>query len=126
MNRALLWRTVLLRVKRYRLRSAIIVAGICVSVLAAVLLQSVAVSVRQAFDVFIARMYPADGVVLMAGGGFMGGRAGRTNLKLTDAETVAAETGIVEWDPIVMIGGREVRHQGNNVRVPITGSSEKA
>jgi putative ABC transport system permease protein len=126
MNRALLWQTVLLRVKRYRLRSAIIAAGICISVLAAVLLQSVAVGVRQAFDVFIARMYPADGVVLMAGGGFMGGRAGRTNLKLTDIETVAAETGIAEWDPIVMVGGREIRHGGNSVNVPLTGLSEKA
>jgi putative ABC transport system permease protein len=126
MNRALLWQTILLRVKRYRLRSAIIVAGICVSVLAAVLLQSVAVSVRQAFDVFIARMYPSDGVVLMAGGGFMGGRAGRTNLKLVDAQTVAAETGITEWDPIVMVGGREIRHGGHSVSVPLTGSSEKA
>ncbi|HEU4886352.1 MAG TPA: ABC transporter permease [Thermoanaerobaculia bacterium] len=126
MNRALLWRTVLLRVKRYRLRSAVIAAGICISVLAAVLLQSVAVSVRQAFDVFIDRMYPADGVVLMAGGGFMGGRAGRTNLKLTDVETVAAETGIAEWDPLVMVGGREVRRGGNSVRVAITGFSEKA
>lgn len=126
MNGALLWRTVLLRVNRYRLRSAVIVAGICISVLAAVLLQSVSVSVRQAFDVFIDRMYPADGLVLMAGGGFMGGRAGRTNLKLADVETVAAETGIAEWDPLVMVGGREVRRGGNSVRVPITGFSEKA
>lgn len=126
MNRALLWQTVWLRVKRYRLRSAIIAAGICVSVLATVLLQSAAVSVRQAFNVFIDRAYPADGVVLMAGGGFMGGRAGRANLKLTDVETVAAELGISEWDPMVIVGGRQVRHAGNSVRVPITGSSEKA
>jgi putative ABC transport system permease protein len=125
-NRALLLQTVWLRVKRYRLRSAIIAAGICVSVVATVLLQSAAVSVRQAFNVFIDRAYPADGVVLMAGGGFMGGRAGRTNLKLTDVETVAAELGITQWDPMVVIGGREVRNGGNSVSVPITGSSEKA
>ena len=125
MNRALLWRSVWLRVTRYRLRSAIIAAGICVSVLATVLLQSVAVGVRQAFDVFIDRAYPADGVVLMAGGGFMGGRAGRTNLKLADVETVAAELGIAEWDPIVIVS-RDVRHGGNSVRVPVTGMSEKA
>lgn len=126
MNRELLWQTVWLRVKRYRMRSAIIAIGICVSVLATVLLQSVAVSVRQAFNVFIDRAYPADGIVLMAGGGFMGGRAGRANLKLTDVETVAAELGITEWDPMVIVDAREVRHGGNSVRVPITGWSEKA
>lgn len=126
MNLALLWQTVLLRVRRYRMRSFVIAAGICISVLATVLLQSLAVSVRQTFDVFIARLYPADGVVLMAGGGFMGGRAGSTKLKLTDVETVAAETAITEWDPIVMVGGREIRRGGNSVSIPVTGFSEKA
>jgi putative ABC transport system permease protein len=126
MNGPLLWQTVLLRVRRYRLRSFIIAAGICVSVLATVLLQSLAVSVRGAFDVFIERMYPSDGVVLMAGGGFMGGRAGQSNLKLADVETVAAETAITEWDPIVMVGGREIRRGSNSVRTALTGYSEKA
>lgn len=126
MNRALLWETVLLRVKRYRLRSLVIAAGICISVLATVLLQSVAVGVRKSFDVFISRAYPADGIVLMAGGGFMGGRAGMSNLKLTDLETILAETGIKEWDPMVVAGGRDVRRGGNSVNVPITGLSHQA
>lgn len=126
MNRPLLLHTLLVRVRRYKLRTFVIGLGLTISVLATVLLQTAVVNVRKAFDVFISRMYPANGVVLMAGGGFMGGRNGRTSLRVTDVETVAATLNSTEWDPIVMIRPRDVRHGAKSESISIVGHSERA
>lgn len=125
MNRPILMQTIFHRVKRHRLRTLIIGAGITVSVVATILLQTALVSVRAAFDTFISRAYPANGVVLMAGGGFMGGRAGRTNLRATDVEAVAATLNITEWDPVVMTSALDVRRGTLTERVGLAGHSEK-
>ena len=126
MNRALLLRSILAQLRRARLRTTLMTAVIAVSVLATVLLQGAAVSVRASFDRFIARAYPADGIVLMAGGGFMGGRAGTTKLRLTDVETVAASIGVTDWDPMIVTSPREVKRGGASAQVSIRGHSEKA
>lgn len=124
MNRPLLLQTIFVRVRRYRIRTLVIGLGLTISVLATVLLQTAAVNVRKAFDVFISRAYPANGVVLMSGGGFMGGRIGR--LRATDLETVAATLNSTEWDPIVMVRPRDVRHGAKSESITIVGNSEKA
>ncbi len=124
MNRALLIQTLFVRVRRYRIRTLVIGLGLTISVLATVLLQTAAVNVRKAFDAFIARAYPANGVVLMSGGGFMGGKSGR--LRATDLESVAATLNTTEWDPIVMVRPRDVRHGAKSESITIVGNSEKA
>ncbi|MBW8877594.1 MAG: ABC transporter permease [Acidobacteria bacterium] len=126
MNPSLLLRTVLLRFWRYKSKTIFMGLGITVGVLATVVLQTAAGSVRGAFSSFIERSYPADSVVLVAGSGFMGGGLGRDNLRLADVETVANTLGIKEWDPIVQIGLQEVKRGGNNVRVTVSGCSERA
>ena len=126
MNGPLLLRTVLLRLGRFKLKTLFMGLGITVSVLATVLLQTAIGSIEGAFTSFIDRAYPADSIVLLAGSGFMGGTAGRNNLKLTDVEAVAGALGSAEWDPMVNAGTRDVGNAGNNMFVSIAGCSEQA
>jgi putative ABC transport system permease protein len=126
-NPSLLLRTVLLRFSRFKLRTLSMGLGIAISVLATVLMQTVLVSVDNAFNSFIDRAYPSDGVVIMAGSGFMGGASGGgASLRLSDVETVVSSLGVKEWDPVVYIGPRDVKRGANTVLVNVAGSSEKA
>lgn len=128
MNPSLLFRTILLRFSRFKLRTLSMGLGITISVLATVLLQTVLVSVDTAFNSFIDRAYPSDGLVVMAGSGFMGGgpSGGGASLRLSDVETVVSSLGIKEWDPVVYIGPRDVKRGANSLEVNVAGSSEKA
>lgn len=126
MNGTLLLRTILRRLARFQVKTLFMGLGITISVLATVLLQTVVGSVEGAFTSFIDRAYPADGIVLIAGSGFMGGPAGRNNLKLADVEAVAGTIGSEEWDPVVFAGARDVSNAGNNMFVSVAGYSEKA
>ena len=126
MNTALLWRSVLLRLGRYKVKTLVMGLGMMVGVVSTVLLQTVAASLRAAFEVFIDRAYPADGVFLMAGTGSMGGGAGRDRLRLSDVEAVANSIGVAQWDPAVYARGRDVKRGGNSLRVSVAGHSEKA
>jgi putative ABC transport system permease protein len=126
MNQTLLLRSIVARLGRYKLKTVVMALGIATGVLSTVLLQTVATSVKQAFVTFIARAYPSDGVVLVAGTGFMGSGPGRQNLRLRDAESVASSIGVTEWDPVVYAGNRDVKRGANNLRVMVAGYSEKA
>ena len=126
MNGALLVRSILLRIWRHKAKTLFMALGITAAVLVTVLLQSVTVAVKGRFAAFIARAYPADGLVVMGGSGPMGGPAGRESLKLTDIETVVNSIGASEWDPAVYAGPRDVKHTGNDWSVAVIGYSDKA
>jgi len=125
-NRSLLLRSILLRMSRYKLKTLFMGLGITISVLTTVVLQSAALSTREAFISFIGRVYPSNSIFVMAGSGPMGGSAGRSNLQLSQVETVVNTLAIKEWDPIVNAGSRDVKVGGNAVRVGVTGHSEMA
>ncbi|MGH9442377.1 MAG: ABC transporter permease [Thermoanaerobaculia bacterium] len=126
MNRKLLFRSVFSRLWRFKAKSIFMGLGIMVGVLATVLLQSVAGSVRSRFLEFLGRAYPSDAIVLMGGSGPMGGPAGRNSVKLADVETVASALAVSDWDPSIVVGSRDVKRAGNSVRVNVAGMSEKA
>lgn len=126
MNGSLLLRSILLRMTRFKLRTLFMGLGIMISVLATVVLQSAVGSVETSLDTFIDRAYPADGIVVMGGSGFMGGPAGRNSLKLTDMETVASSLGVTEWDPVLFAGARDVRNEGNSGFISVSGYSDRA
>lgn len=127
MNRPLLLRTVLLRPSRFKLRTFFMAAGITVSVAACMLLQSFLGGARDAFASFLGKAYPADTVLLMAGTGFMGGGEGRRDLSMEDAETVLESLSeIIDWDPAVAAGSRDVKQTGLSAEVGILGVSERA
>jgi putative ABC transport system permease protein len=117
----------MMRLWRFKAKSIFMGLGITVGVLATVLLQSISGSVQAKFLSFIERSYPSDAIVVMGGGGPMSGNtAGRDSLKMADVETVVSTTGIKEWDPVVFAGPRDVKRSGNNVRVNVSGFSERA
>ncbi|MGD2115838.1 MAG: ABC transporter permease [Acidobacteriota bacterium] len=126
MNRSLLLHAVFSRMWRYKLKTLFMALGIVVSVVATVLLHTVAGSVRESFTTFIEESYPADTILVMAGSGFMGGGEGRTDLKLPDVETVAASVPVEDWDPVIYAGGRDVRAGGVSDEVGVVGHSERA
>jgi putative ABC transport system permease protein len=125
-NQPLLFRTVMWRFRRFKMKTIFMGLGITVAVLAVVLLQTALISIEKAFSDYINRAYPAESLVLMAGSGFMGGPGGRSNLQLSDVETVVSSLGVKEWDPVVMSGARDVKHEGNSTVVSIAGYSEQA
>jgi putative ABC transport system permease protein len=126
MNQALLFRSILLRVWRFKAKTLFMGLGVTIAVLATVLLQTVAGNVREAFSAFVANAYPADSIVLVGGTGFMGAGPGRNKLKLADVQTVVNTLGITDWDPVVYIGPRDVKNEGNNFLIGVAGYSEKA
>jgi putative ABC transport system permease protein len=126
MNGTLLLRSILLRLKRYKLKTLFMGLGITISVLAMVMLQTVSGSVRETFTAFIERTFPANSVFVMAGTGMMGGSKGRSSLRLSEVETVVNTVGIKEWDPMINAGARDVKQGSNNERVNVTGHSEMA
>jgi putative ABC transport system permease protein len=126
MNRTLLIRSVLARLRRYKMKTLAMALGIVVGVLSTVLLQTVADSVYGVFIKFIERAYPSDAIVLTGGTGFMGAGPGRDKLQLADIEAIASSTGSNLWDPVIYLGSRDVKRGGNNLRVSIAGYSERA
>jgi len=125
MNGQLLARSALVRLWRYKSRSFFTGLAIALGVVSTVTLLTLEGRVRERFRLFLEDAYPADGIVLFAGSGPMGG-PGRRNLRLEDVETIAAETGLDEWDPLVMVGFRDVRGDGAAQRVSIVGGSHRA
>src|SRR6185295_4290493 len=96
-----------------------------VGVLATVLLGSLAGSVKERFRLFLDDAYPADSIVIFAGGGPMS-RGGPRQLKLPDVEAIAAATGIRDWDPLAFAGPRDVRAGGESASIGLIGMSERA
>ncbi len=129
MNRALLVHTIAARLARYRLKTFWMALAIALGVLATVLLASLSISVKARFRVFLDDLYPADGIVVFAGGGPMS-RGGPRNLKLDDIEAIAAEIGIRDWDPLVFAGPRDLRSEfaggSETGSIPLSGMSERA
>jgi ABC-type antimicrobial peptide transport system permease subunit len=125
LNGRLLARSALLRLWRYRARSFFTGLAIALGVFSTVALLTLEGRVRERFRLFLEDAYPADGIVLIAGSGPMGG-PGPRNLRLEDVEAVAAETALDAWDPVVMIGFRDVRGDGAAQRAPIVGGSHRA
>jgi len=126
MNMSLLIRSILARLWRYKTKTLSMGLGVMIAVFATVALLAIIGSVKARFRAFIEKSYPPNAIVVMGGGGPMSGQsAGRNSLKLADIETVVSSLGITEWDPILIGGARDVKRAGNNVRVPVTGYSEK-
>jgi putative ABC transport system permease protein len=125
MNASLLLKTVIAQIGRYRLRSALMVAAIGFGVLTTAAIGPFADGVRRSFSDYMSRLYPADVVMLASDALLPGGYA--DNLRLADIEAVRATIpDILDWDPLVRVGGRDLRDGERTTRVGITGHSERA
>ena len=124
MNRELFAQTVLRRLTRFKGRALLMSLGVIVSVLATVLVASLSGTIHSAFDGFIGRIYPDDGITLVAGSSFMGGGLGRDNLRVKDVEAVAASLpAIAGRDPQNSAGRRDIKVGDRNTRVAVLGYS---
>lgn len=127
MNREIFLRMILLRLWRFKLKSVFMALGIVISVMAVILAQTIAASLRAKFTDFIGKQYPANTVFLAAGDGFMGGGQGSDRLMLGDAQAVAnAVNGIAKWDPVVFARTSEVRGGQSTAYIAVIGHSEVA
>jgi putative ABC transport system permease protein len=126
MNSELFVRTVVRRLTRFKARALLMSLGVIVSVLATVLVASLSGTIHSAFDGFIGRIYPDDGITLVAGSSFMGGGLGRDSLRVKDVEAVAAAvSAIVEWAPQNSAGRRDIKVGERNTRAFVLGYSDK-
>lgn len=127
MNQEIFFRTILLRLWRFKAKSAFMALGIVISVMAVIMAQTVGVNLRAKFTDFINTQYPANTLLLAAGDGFMGGGQGSDRLMLSDVQAVANTVdGIVKWDPMVYTRSSEVRGPQNSSYISIVGHSEVA
>jgi putative ABC transport system permease protein len=109
---------------RFKAKTFFMGLGITIGVLATVLLQSVAMTVTDRFTTFIKKMFPADAIVVMSGGGPMAGPANRDRLRLDDVQTLVSALSIRQWDPVI-VTRRDVKVGANNTRGLIEGHSEQ-
>lgn len=126
MNSRLLIGSLLSRLARHRARTVFMGLGIAVGVAATAMLMTVAIGFERQLRRFVERAYPADGVVVFAGSGPMGGGGGPANLRIADLETLASSLSIPTWDPMVNAGQRDLQRQGIPLRAPLIGVSDRA
>jgi ABC-type antimicrobial peptide transport system permease subunit len=124
MNRKLAVRNVVRSLARFKARAVLAGFGIGVSVLATVFVLSMGSTVRSTFDAFVARMYPADVIAVIAGSNFWGGGFGVQSMRMRDVIAVErAVPEIVAWDVAVWGGRRDLKAGERTTRVGIRGAN---
>ncbi len=113
---------------RYRLRSFLMSLGIVVGVAALVVMRSMGSGAQQDMMDKIDRMFGASSIMILnSGGGMRGGHRNPGHLSIEDLEAIAGEVEqVVDWDPMLIAGDREVQYQGSSRSLMIIGHSERA
>lgn len=113
---------------RYKLRSFFMGLGIVGGVAALVVMRSIGASAEQDMLAKIERMFSASSMTIMNSGS--ASRAGiRSPGKMTieDLDAIGEQLDqVVDWNPSVFAGDREVVYRGNNRTLRIIGKSERA
>jgi putative ABC transport system permease protein len=119
MNGTLLRHAVFARLTRYRGKTALMILGIAIGVLAMVGITIFSEGAIRSFARYARIVYPVDSVVVA---GDEGGE-----LTFADVDALrAAIPEIVDWDPLVRAGGRVLKNEDRDVRVGVQGYSERA
>jgi putative ABC transport system permease protein len=119
MNGTLLLHAVFARLARYKGKTALLILGIAVAVLAMVAITIFSEGAIRSFARYARIVYPTDSVVVAGDEGGV--------ITLADVETLrAAIPEIVDWDPLVRAGSRVLKNGDRNVRVGVQGYSERA
>jgi putative ABC transport system permease protein len=117
---------------RHRLRTMFMMLGTFVGVAALTLTVSIGRNTEEQVVESINRIFGASSIMLRGGGMRMsGGRrvVSGSTLTLEDLAAIARRVeGIEAWDPMLMVGGREVPvvWEGKTANVPVMGHSERA
>jgi putative ABC transport system permease protein len=113
---------------RYRLRSAFMMLGSFLGVLALILVGSIGEAAEDKIVETMRQIFGSSSILITAGGGVMmgGPRPASSRLKLDDIAAVArAVPGITAWDPQQAVRGAELRHEGAAASARVLGQSER-
>jgi putative ABC transport system permease protein len=119
MNGTLLLHAVFARVARYKGKTALVITGIAVGVLAMVAITIFSEGAIRSFVRYARIVYPTDSVIVA------GDEGGEITFADVDALRAAIPE-IVDWDPLVRAGGRVLKNGERDVRVGVQGYSERA
>jgi len=113
---------------RYKLRSFFMGLGIVIGVAALVVMRSVGTGAEKDMLAKIERMFSGSSIIIVNGGGAMhGGRREPGKLTIEDLEAIDDELEqVVDWDPTLAVGGREVQYGDRSRSLLIIGHSERA
>ena len=128
MNKRLLVAGSLRTLTRYKLRSFFMSLGIVIGVAALVVMRSMGTGTEQDMLDKIERMFGAGSILISnTGGGSHGGRRQPGKLTIADIEAIQDQLPqVIDFDPTLMIGNREVQYLDQNRGVMIVGHSERA
>jgi putative ABC transport system permease protein len=128
MNKRLLLAGSVRVLTRYKLRSFFMSLGIVIGVAALVVMRSMGTSAGQDMQDKIDRMFGASSIMVVnSGGGMRGGVREPGKLSLDDVEAIGEGLDqIIDWDPSLIIGEREVLFEDENRSLMIVGHSQRA
>lgn len=127
MNYKLLVQMAFQRCIRFPGRTTAMGLGILISIFATILMLSTASGFVRALNKFNARMYASDAVVVYSSVDSMSPTASGNPLKVADLEAIrSAIPDIVDHDPQVVRGRRDIRRQGESINTLVYGVSERA
>jgi len=119
MNKRLLLAGSVRTLTRYKLRTFFMSLGIVIGVAALVVMRSMGSGAEQAMLDKFERVFGGASIFVMNTSG--------GQLTIDDLEAISAELEqVVDWNPTLTTGDREVRYQGRNRTLSIYGQSERA
>jgi putative ABC transport system permease protein len=128
MNKKLLFSRSLLMMSRFKLRTFFMSIGVTVGVATLVLSRSLGSGAEQVMIERINRMFGPSSIMITAGGAHRGSQEGPVStFKIADLEAIEARVQqVAAWDPMLVVGGRELRYKDTNRQVTIEGHSDRA
>lgn len=119
MNRKLLFAGSLRNMWRHKLRTFFMGVGVALGVATLLAARSLGVGSEQALLEKVNRMFGLSSIMLNDGGG------GSGSFKIADLEAIGDQIDeVVAWDPMLVVGNRELRYGDTNQQVTIYGHSE--
>jgi putative ABC transport system permease protein len=128
MNKRLLLASSVRILTRYKLKSFLMSLGIVIGVAALVVMRSMGSGAEQDMLNKIERMFSAASIIVVNSGGAMrSGLRDPGKLTVDDLEAIDDELEqVIDWDPSIAIGSREVLYEDRNRSLMIVGHSERA
>jgi len=127
MNSSLLLRMAVTRLLRFRLQTTLLALGMIVSICATVLVLIALANMRDRFEAYFGRLFPADTIVLESTYSPEGGVDNAERLQVGDVEAIlGAVPDIIDWDPLVYAGQKIINVGPHAISATILGNSERA
>ncbi len=125
MNKRLLFAGSLRTMRRYWLRTLLMGLGVAAGVATLVAARSLGTGSEQAMLDKVERMFGPSSLMITVRGTGAGGSV--TSFKIADLEAIEERLpAVVAWDPMLVLGSRELKVEGENRQVTIYGHSERA